>query len=71
MQEYFSRLKALRWQAISARAEEEDTGEQASADDWHFEGKFQELAEGDMDVLSAVCKAAGLSHLFKAALKLN
>ena len=71
VQEYYSRLRALRWQAISARAEEEDTEEQAEADNWHFQWKLQELAEGDMDVLSAECKAAGLSHLFKAALKLN
>lgn len=61
----------MRWQAISARAEEEDTQEQAEEDSWHFKLKLQELAEGDMDVLAAECKAAGLSHLFKAALKLN
>ena len=64
-------MRALRWQAISARAEEEDTSDQAVADSWHFESKFQELGEGDMDILSAQCKAAGLTHLFKAALKLN
>lgn len=71
MQEYYCRIRALRWQAISARAEEEDTEEQAVTEKWHFESRFRELAEGEMDVLAAECKASGLNHLFKAALKLN
>ena len=70
VQEYYSRLKALRWQAISVRAEEQGATGLSSPSEWHFQGKFQELGEGDMDVLSAECKSAGLSHLFKAALKL-
>lgn len=68
LQEYYSRIKALRWQAMSVRAEEEDPDKEP---EWQFKGKFRELEEGDMDVLSAECKTAGLYHLFKAALKLS
>lgn len=70
MQEYQHRIKAMRWQAISVRAEEWDEINPAAIAAWHFKAKLQELGEGDMDVLSAECNAAGLSHLFKAALKL-
>lgn len=50
---------------MSVRAEETDE-EHA----WRFGGKFCELGEGDMHVLAAECRTAGLDHLFEAALKL-
>ena len=60
----------MRWQAIAVRAEEWDEDECKADTCWHFQAKLQELGEGDMDILASECKAVGLSHLFKAALKL-
>lgn len=70
VQEYYARIKALRWQAMGLRAEEVDEPEGGSLQRWHFPHKLQELGEGDLDVLSKECANVGLGHLFKAALKL-
>jgi hypothetical protein len=72
MQEYCRRIKAMRWQAISVRAEETDQPVSGPLNSraWHFQAAFQELGEGDMDVLAVKCADASLTHLFKAALKL-
>lgn len=73
VQEYCRRLKAMRWQAIGVRAEESDQPviESQGSYAWHFLEDFRELGEGDMDVLAVRCAEAGLTHLFKAALKLQ
>jgi len=73
VKEYCRRLKAMRWQAIGVRAEESDQPviESQGSYAWHFLEDFRELGEGDMDVLAVRCAEAGLTHLFKAALKLQ
>ena len=72
VQEYCRRIKAMRWQAIGVRAEERDQPVDGSVQPraWHFQEAFQELGESDTDVLAVKCAEAGLTHLFKAALKL-
>ena len=72
VQEYCRRIKAMRWQAIGVRAEEGDqpVDELVQPHAWHFQEGFQELGESDTDVLAVKCAEAGLTHLFKAALKL-
>ena len=61
----------MKSQAVAIRAEEVDAEAVAIKDlPWHSDETFQELEESDIDVLAARCKAAGLEHLFRTALKL-
>ena len=68
--EFVSRIRHLRWQAMSVRAEETVDATVGKCEDMRFRGSFRELGEGDMDVLASECRSAGLEHLFLAAMKL-
>ena len=68
--EFVTRIRHLRWQAMSVRAEEMVDATDGNCEDMRFKGSFRELGEGDMDVLALECRTAGLEHLFLAAMKL-
>jgi hypothetical protein len=75
LDDYISSIRALRWQAMQVRAKEQmPAAVQASASSGGiscFSQPFAELEESGMSDLSQHCSAAGVEHLFLAALKIS
>lgn len=82
LDDYISSIRALRWQAMQVRAREQlpaaaqtpsaaASGSSLSGGVSCFSQPFTELEETGMSELSQHCSAAGVEHLFLAALKIS
>ncbi|KAK9839202.1 hypothetical protein WJX81_001051 [Elliptochloris bilobata] len=74
--EYVKRIRALRWLAMALRAQEAAQADAPGSAGRCFTAPdarpLRELAaDGGLSVLGAECRAVGLEHLFKAALKIG
>lgn len=71
--EYISRLRRLRWQAMAVRGEEDEAHAcpQALEAARRLPLGIRELGEEEMGRLAAACREAGLEQLFLSALKLG
>ncbi|ORX93388.1 DUF1115-domain-containing protein [Basidiobolus meristosporus CBS 931.73] len=76
VEEYISRLKALRWQAIAVRYRESEFVDDVNKLDCyrrirHAEGKVGVLEVENMSAISTVMREVGLEEMFLSALKIQ
>ena len=71
--EYLSRLRSQQWKAMAVRGVHEVAFADAQALEQgrRFGRRLQELSDKELGTLGEHCRAAGLEHLFLAALKIE